>query len=228
MARAFMALAPLSQRHGFIPFLIKRPSKSRTVAQTKKKSKLETRPFIDIPGPSAGSSAGPSVGFTDDPTRVPVPAALLETECLSAPYEFSHLIRRQQVEVLLRRRKKLVLLGSAEGSDDTHITMSDSLMELGHMVEQAGPREIRIVEVPFHTTKRYMIQRISFDPNFSTFFYIMNKEELMYFERLIEYHRRPLGFLVHEKGPMGIGKSMLAYTYGNCSTIFSSYVLLFY
>jgi hypothetical protein len=112
--------------------------------------------------------------------------------------EFSHEFSVHQLVPILNERKADISLN----------TRLESLLKIDSVDEN-----YMILEIPMHTKHCYLPLRISFDSPFDTYLYVFNKRE--FFEFASEVHRYKDRYLWHELGPIGIGKSLLCYSYSN-------------
>ena len=124
--------------------------------------------------------------------------------------DISFIFCREQLAPLLLQRitKSLQKFISLASSTEDFLALSDSLKSLC-VIDSA--LETSLIEVPRHTCQLFLIHRLSFDGPYDTFLYVFNKSEFFKFKHLVEQRRT----VKHEKGPIGIGKTMLCYTYGN-------------
>lgn len=131
-------------------------------------------------------------------------------ECLSPTNHltFSASFSRVQLTPLLSSRKRVYEEGAVEFRNGIHVSLQDTLYTLSSVIS-ASTNNICVVEIPSHTKHSYLPLRINFDSPYDTFLYVLNKEEFFKFEKALQ-HRR----LWHEMGPMGIGKTLLCYAYG--------------
>ena len=140
--------------------------------------------------------------------------SLEETEVdyyLDADGNFGVPFKRSQLQILLKPRLYHKALNSKDILNANFPEgLSSSLRQLHESVEAC--ESICIVEVPNHTVGVYLHYRICFDKGLSSFLAVLNKEEFSYFGHEIG---RFTDVIQHEQGPSGIGKSVLAYTYGN-------------
>ena len=122
----------------------------------------------------------------------------------------SFIFSRDQLAQLLIQRTTEALWnfeGLAASTEDFFV-LSYSLRNLCVI---DGTLETALVEIPRHTCELFLIHRLSFDRPYETFLYVFNKSEFFNFKNLVEQ----IDTVKHEKGPIGIGKTMLCYTYGN-------------
>ena len=124
--------------------------------------------------------------------------------------DISFIFSREQLAPLLIQRTTEALWnfeGLAASTED-FLVLSDSLRNLCVI---DGTLETALIEVPRHTCESFLIHRRSFDRPYETFLYVFNKSEFFNFKNLVEQ----IDTVKHEKGPIGIGKTILCYTYGN-------------
>lgn len=132
-------------------------------------------------------------------------------------YNFSSAFSRQQLAPILQPRQDSdVSFRNFPYSDEDTKLLSSSLEKLAIM---DNPNvETALIEVPRHTISLFLPHRIVFDDPFDSFVYVFSKKEFEDFKTRVESRV----VAQHEKGPIGIGKSLLAYTYG------SSFILIQY
>ena len=254
--KTFQELAIYSERLKLIPYLIKDKSKKSAQESDPKKAKLVEVPASDDdeeddfydeisgeegnrPIETSASTAFPSLASTS--TAVTSPASTSAAVALAEPSEekivplafpmpnvyaddFSVTVTRQQVGPLLNPRKEVFIPGRTEHfSESRHISLPDALSSFN--VLNKSTDAVVVVEVPFHTVKPYLTDRLKFDPGLNSFLYVLNRNEFLNFGAYTK--RIDPNILEHERGPIGIGKSMLCYAYGNICYLNFLFILVY-
>ena len=141
---------------------------------------------------------------------------------------FSGEFTRNQLAPLLSLRKErsydldefpMYMSNHSVGND-----FKEALLKLSAIDSLQEP--FAVIEVPLHTSVNFLPGRIRFDLKFNSYFYVLNKEEFLLFEKKMS--SLMTGIIFHEVGPIGIGKTMLCYSYGNLLRLYIFIPLIYH
>lgn len=113
----------------------------------------------------------------------------------------------------LHMHRRIPTFSFARGTlfSEDHAQHLEGYINIFKQLDESGYPDFSILEAPQHTVEAFLPERLSFDMEYNSFLMVFSKAEFQAFKQAVE---APFGGTQHEEGALGIGKTVLAYTYG--------------